>query len=56
MTTDMHGDNVTAFYRDGYPAGAATAHQAIKLGQTSDKGAGINIDQISYQFGGKYCS
>ena len=30
-------------------AGTATTYQAIKLGQTSNKGAWINIDQITYQ-------
>ena len=47
MTTDMHGDNVTALYRHSYLADTATTHQAIKLGQTSDKGAGINLNQLS---------
>ena len=46
LTTDMHGDNVTALYRHGYLAGTVTTHQAIKLGQTSNKGARINIDQL----------
>ena len=47
LTTDMHGDNVTALYRHGYLAGTMTTmHQAIKLGQTSNKGAQINTEQI----------
>ena len=50
LTTDMHGDNVTALYRHGYLAGTATTHQAIRLGQTSNKGAWMNIDQITPPF------
>ena len=47
LTTDMHGDNVTALYRHGYLAGTMTTmHQAIKLGQTSNKGAQKNTEQI----------
>ena len=34
LTTDMHGDNVTALYTHGYLADTATTHQAIKLRQT----------------------
>ena len=46
-TTDMHGDNVMAFYRHSYLAGTATTHQAITLGQTSNKGAQIT-DKVMY--------
>ena len=48
LTTEIHGDNVTALYEHGYLAGKATTHQAIKLRQHnnySNKGARINIER-----------
>ena len=50
LTTAMHGDNVMALYRHSYLAGTATTYQAIKLGQTSNKGAWMDIDQITPPF------
>ena len=32
LTTDMHGDNVTALYRHGYLAGMATHTPGNKVG------------------------